>query len=153
MDMLAFHASSGCLLVIELKSAVIDINDLMGNLDRKRRLAAQVAAERGWHARSISTWIIVGRGRTNQRRLGAHRTVLRTAYPDSGRAVRSWLLGPSGTMAALSTWPDDAINSAVTTWRHRPSGHRSVSVPRGRDVAPHSIPDGAKRKPGSREAR
>lgn len=37
IDGLAWHAASGSLLVIELKTEFVDINDLMGTVDRKRR--------------------------------------------------------------------------------------------------------------------
>ena len=49
IDILAFHAASGCLLVIELKTEIVDINQLVGTLDRKHRLALGIARERGWH--------------------------------------------------------------------------------------------------------
>lgn len=105
IDVLAFHAATGSLLVIELKTAVVDVNELIGTLDRKRRLAPQIAAGRGWHARSVSSWVIVERGRTNQRRLAAHGQVLAAAFPDAGRAMHSWLARPTGTRSVLSTWP------------------------------------------------
>ena len=51
IDILAWHEPSRSLLVIELKTALVDVNELVGNMDRKRRLAAVVARERGWDAR------------------------------------------------------------------------------------------------------
>ena len=44
IDLLAFHPASGCLLVIELKTAIIDVNDLVGTMDRRCRLAAGIRA-------------------------------------------------------------------------------------------------------------
>ena len=49
------------------------------------RLAKQVARERGWDAATVSSWVIVVRSATNQRRVAAHRTMLRTALPTDGR--------------------------------------------------------------------
>ena len=54
IDILAWHQKTGSLLVIELKTAVADVNELLGTMDRKQRLAAQVAHERGWNARTVS---------------------------------------------------------------------------------------------------
>jgi hypothetical protein len=48
IDILAWHAGRQMLLVIELKTDIADVNELVGTLDRKRRLAGNVARERGW---------------------------------------------------------------------------------------------------------
>src|SRR5438477_1878403 len=45
IDILAFHLPTRRLLVIELKTAIADIQDLIGTLDRKRRLARQIARD------------------------------------------------------------------------------------------------------------
>ena len=90
LDILAWHAGFQMLLVIELKTEIVDINDLMGGVDRKRRLAVEIARERGWLARSVSVWVIVAEGSTNRRRVSRHRTTLRAAFPADGRA-NGWL--------------------------------------------------------------
>jgi transcriptional regulator with XRE-family HTH domain len=106
IDILAYHAASGSLLVIELKTEIVDVNELVGTLDRKTRLAKRIAAERGWRARSVSRWVIAMRNRTNQRRIEAHRSMLRSALPADGRTMRSWLVRPSGAVSGLSMWTD-----------------------------------------------
>ncbi len=104
IDILAFHPASGSLLVIELKTAIVDVNDLVGSVDRKSRLAIGIAADRGWAATTVSRWVIVTRDRTNQRRIEAHRSMLRAAFPQDGHAVRSWLAHPVAAVSALSMW-------------------------------------------------
>jgi hypothetical protein len=54
VDLLAWHEATDSLVVIELKTAIVDIDEILGTLDRKRRLAVRIAAERGWKARSVS---------------------------------------------------------------------------------------------------
>lgn len=104
MDILAWHEATGTLLVIELKTEVVDINRLVGGMDVKRRLAPEVAAERGWHARRVAAWVVIADSSTNRRRVGSHRTMLRAAFPLDGRSIRSWLEDPSTAVAALSFW-------------------------------------------------
>ena len=104
IDILAWHEKTGSLLVIELKTTIADVNELLGTMDRKKRLAAQVASERGWHAKSVSTWLIVSDTRTNRRRLDAHMAVVRNAFPDGTWAVRRWLRRPRETTAAVTVW-------------------------------------------------
>jgi len=102
IDVLCFHPPSGALLMVELKTEIVDVQDLAGGVDRKTRLAGKVAKERGWISSSIASWVIVRESRTNRRRLAAHRSMMRSAFPADGHAVRSWLLRPQGTMRALS---------------------------------------------------
>jgi transcriptional regulator with XRE-family HTH domain len=104
IDLLAFHAPTATLLIIELKTVIVDVNELIGTLDRKTRLAVEIAAGRGWQERSVSRWVIVERTSTNQRRLRDHRSVLRASFPDDGRALQGWLPRPRGSVSALSSW-------------------------------------------------
>lgn len=125
IDILAFHPASGSLLVIELKTAIVDVNDLVGSVDRKSRLAIGIARERGWAARSVSRWVIVMRDRTNQRRIEAHRSMLRAAFPGDGHAMRSWLARPTDSVSALSMWSTVALTDGSRTRSQRirvPSG-------------------------------
>jgi transcriptional regulator with XRE-family HTH domain len=102
IDILCWHAESRTLLVIELKTELTDLNEVVGTLDRKRRLAAEVAAERGWDARQVGVWLVVAATRTNRRRVAAHATYLRNAYPADRGAMRRWLARPEAAIAALS---------------------------------------------------
>ena len=124
IDLLPLHPATGSLLVIELKTAIIDVNELAGTLDRKTRLALRIAAERGWRAQTVSRWVVVSRSSTNSRRIAAHRSVLRAAFPGDGRAARGRLSEPSGAIGALSTW--SSTNRG---------GRRRSSVPRVRPAS------------------
>ena len=81
IDILAWHPGRRALLVIELKTDLADMNELVGTFDRKRRLARQIALERGWDPVSVSAWLIVVGSRTNRRRVAAHEAMLRGALP------------------------------------------------------------------------
>lgn len=102
IDLLAWHAASRTLLVVELKTEIVDVNDVMGRADQRRRLAPRIVAGRGWRPAAVAVWIAVADSRTNRRRLAAHRTVLRTAFPADGRSIDGWLGNPSGALAAFS---------------------------------------------------
>lgn len=105
IDILAWHPVRRTLLVIELKTEFVDVNELMGSVDRKRRLAAVIARERGWDPVAIGTWVVLPDNRTNRRALAAHETVLRAKFPVDGRRIRSWLRRPDGRVDALSFLP------------------------------------------------
>lgn len=102
LDILAFHAATGSLLVVEMKTEIADVQALLATRDRRVRLARRIASERGWSARTVSSWVVVADTRTNRRRAAAHSTVLRAVMPADGAAVARWLRQPEGTLHALS---------------------------------------------------
>jgi hypothetical protein len=102
VDILAWHAPTRTLLVIELKTEIVDVQETVGTLDRKVRLAADIAAERGWKPATVASWLVVADSATNRRRVQAHRSMLRAVFPVDGRSILGWLRAPRGTVAALS---------------------------------------------------
>ena len=106
IDILAWHAATRTLLVLELKTEIVDISELMGKVDQKRRLAADIARERGWQPLVVGVWVVVAESSTNRRRVTRHASTLRAALPDDRRRLRSWVGNPVGSVAALSFWPD-----------------------------------------------
>ena len=120
IDILVWHPGRRALLIIELKTDIVDVNDLVGSADRRRRLARTIVAERGWDPATVSAWVIVAPSRTNRRRVAAHEAMLRAAFPMDGRGMRAWLRDPVGSVAALSFWPDShgrAVRPDVTPVR------------------------------------
>jgi transcriptional regulator with XRE-family HTH domain len=107
IDMVAWHAATRTLLIVELKTELTDINELMAKADQRRRLAPRVVVDRGWRPAIVAVWIIVADSRTNRRRLAAHRRVLRSAFPTDGRSVTGWLRRPRAAIAAMSFMSND----------------------------------------------
>jgi putative transcriptional regulator len=105
IDVLAWHQAKRMLLVIELKTELVEINALMGRLDQKRRLAASVAFDRRWDPAGIATWVVLAEGRTNRRTVATHQSVLRAKFPADGRTMRGWLSRPDHPVDALSFLP------------------------------------------------
>jgi transcriptional regulator with XRE-family HTH domain len=106
IDVLGWHPGRRAVLVLELKTEIIDMNELLGTLDRKRRFAPKVAAERGWDPVTVAAWLVVADSRTNRRRIEAHNAMIRGALPDSGPAMRRWLADPVGRVGAVSFWSE-----------------------------------------------
>jgi transcriptional regulator with XRE-family HTH domain len=104
VDLLLWHPGRRALLIIELKTELVDPGDLLATMDIRRRLSSEIVRARGWRPATVSTWVIVARSRTNERSLSAFRGILRTAFPDDGRRMSSWLRDPVGTVAGLSLW-------------------------------------------------
>jgi transcriptional regulator with XRE-family HTH domain len=54
IDIMAFHRATGIVLVVEVKSVVPDSQAALHGLDRKARLAPEIAGERGWNCRGVA---------------------------------------------------------------------------------------------------
>jgi hypothetical protein len=101
IDVLAFHPATGALLVIEVKSAIPDVQATLSGIDRKARLAAKVAAARGWRATSVSRWLVVPGDSTTRRRIAAHETTFDAALPLRTGELKRWAASPSGPVAGI----------------------------------------------------
>ena len=113
IDILAFHAATASLLIIELKTELVDVEDLLTTMSRRTRLGRQIARQRGWDAKSVSVWVVIAECDANRRRVRASRATLRSALTSDGHAVRAWLRHPSGPVEALSFWAN-ASHSGTT---------------------------------------
>jgi hypothetical protein len=126
IDIVAWHAAKRALLVIELKTRIADISDLMATMDIRRRMAPRIARERGWDPVAIGLWVVVTPGRTNARILAEHNAVLRSKFPADGRLMRAWLRNPWNAVAALSFLPQVHLanrgRDATTPQRIRRAG-------------------------------
>ena len=127
IDIVAWHPGRRAVLVIELKTDIVDVNELIGRVDVKRRLVRQIVRDRGWDPLTVGAWVIVAPSRTNRARLTAHRSVLRAAFPLTGTAMRAWLRDPVGNVAGLSIWTEAAGRPLTPVRRVRRRGAVATS--------------------------
>lgn len=132
VDLVAWHAGTRTLLLIELKTELADVDNLLVVTDRRRRLAAKIAEPFGWQPRFVAQWVVLAESRTNERRLAAHRSRLRAAFPSDGRSVPGWLANPRGALSALSFLPDSTGSSV----RRRSAPRLRVRARRSRTDRP-----------------
>lgn len=102
IDRLGFHAGQRMLAVFEIKADLTDPAGLVSQVDRYRRLAPRIAAERGWHSGRVSCWAVIADTDTNRRRLAAHGALLRGAFPAGGRSLGTWLRDPADRVDGLT---------------------------------------------------
>ncbi len=68
IDILAWHAETRSLLIIELKTELVDPQDLVATMGQQIRLGTRIAAQYGWAPLSVSVWVVVVDSSTNRRR-------------------------------------------------------------------------------------
>jgi transcriptional regulator with XRE-family HTH domain len=104
IDVLAWHVETRTLLLIEVKTEIVDVGEVVGTLDRKRRLAPMLAARLDWSPIAFATALIVADTTTNHRRVREHAATFRSALPDGGQTFRAFIRRPSGSLAAVAFW-------------------------------------------------
>jgi transcriptional regulator with XRE-family HTH domain len=135
IDVLGYHEASGIILVTEVKSVVPDSQATLAGIDRKARLAPDIARARGWTCRGVARLLVIGDSSTARRRIDAFSATYRIAFPLSGVAVRQWLRRPDAPMAGLLFLP-----YVPSTHARKPTtGMQRVRRPRARaDLAKRS---------------
>jgi transcriptional regulator with XRE-family HTH domain len=96
VDILGWHAASGTLLVVEVKSVVPDIQAMVIALDRKVRLGPRIGLQHGWRAGSVASLLVIGDTRTSRRRVAAHAATFGSRFPDRIVAIRRFIANPAG---------------------------------------------------------
>lgn len=137
IDLLAFHAPTRTLLVVEVKTEIASVEETLRRHDQKVRLAGRIARDRfGWDAREVTRLLAVRESRTARRRVERHDAVFQRAYPTRGWAARSWFGAPvrtGGLLVFLSgTTVRGGSQAPATVQRIRRPGTRSApaSAPR-----------------------
>ena len=95
VDLLAYHPVVRLILVVEIKTALVDAQELLGGLHAKQRLAPEMAREFGWRAHDVVPAIIFANNTTIRRRVAAHASLFR-GFGLRGVHAMAWLRRPSG---------------------------------------------------------
>ncbi|MGI8998887.1 MAG: hypothetical protein ACR2GO_04195 [Candidatus Limnocylindria bacterium] len=128
IDLLAWHPATRTLLVVELKTALVDVQALLGGLDVKARLARHVADQFGWNPRSVVPAIVFTEDRAIRKRLSQVET-LSDRFKLHGRSAISWMRAPLGVPSGLLWFASPAEPMPKT------SSARRVYAPRRRATA------------------
>jgi transcriptional regulator with XRE-family HTH domain len=96
IDVLAWHAATGELAVVEIKPSLGDAQDTLGRLDVKARVARVLTGELGWTARCVIPALVLAEGTTQHRHVSEHDALFRR-YSLRGRGALAWLRHPDGS--------------------------------------------------------
>jgi len=125
VDQLWWHERTGHLVIVELKTAFIDMNEMLGTLDRKLRLARAIARERGLDPAEISVWLIVLDTPTNRRHARQHSALLNARFRKDGRSLPAFLRHPTTPTSGLAFW--SLSNGGAAKSIARPAGASATS--------------------------
>ena len=90
VDLLAWHAAARAVAVIEVKSTIGDVQETLGRLDTKVRLALILSRQSGWGTPATAIRVlVVGDSRRDRRIVGQHERLFE-GFPIRGRQARAW---------------------------------------------------------------
>lgn len=93
IDLYAWHAASRMIMIIEIKTAIVDVQNLMSAVDRKLRIGGNLARGRGWRPQAVLPVLLVAEGTTARRRILEHADLF-SRFSLRGRGALSWMAGP-----------------------------------------------------------
>lgn len=126
IDVVGWREATRTLVVIEVKTRVVDLQDLLASTDRKARVATKLLPdERGWRPRSVGRLLVLPMTSTAHDALRRHGATLASAFQARTRAIRRWLSAPDGPISGV--WLIRPTNSPGA-----PGGRTSPSGPRVR---------------------
>jgi len=103
IDILAGHATSRSVLLVEVKSELMSIEELGGKLDEKARLARrQLCRERfGWPPTGAGRLLVLPDLDSARRAVARNAALLDGMFPARGPEVRQWLRRPGGDLNGI----------------------------------------------------
>jgi HTH-type transcriptional regulator/antitoxin HipB len=95
VDVLAWHVARRALLLVEVKSELVDVQATLRSMHVKERvLPALVAKQQGWRARAIGLVLALPDEDTARRTVAANRVIFDATLPARTVAVRRWVGDP-----------------------------------------------------------
>jgi transcriptional regulator with XRE-family HTH domain len=117
VDIVAWHGATCALLIIEVKTQIVEINQLVASIDRKARVVPRLLrSEKGWRPAVVGRLLIARDTRTVRAAIERHPATFASSLPDRTLRCWKWIAAPSGNLAGLMFL----------------SNHRLAAVMRGR---------------------
>ncbi len=97
IDLLAFDARTGTLLIVEIKTVIDDIGALERQIHWYERAALDLAHDLGWRPRRIMTWVLGLASEDVEAAIRANRDVFAAAFPTRAMDMGAILAGTKVT--------------------------------------------------------
>jgi transcriptional regulator with XRE-family HTH domain len=102
VDIVGWHPGARVLLLVEVKTLIVDVQELTSVIDRKARVVPRlIALERGWVPSIVGRLLVVRGSRAARAAVERHGATFASALPDRTIACRRWLRQPAGRLAGI----------------------------------------------------
>jgi transcriptional regulator with XRE-family HTH domain len=122
VDVIAWNPSFRALLIIEVKSLIVDLQDLLSAIDRKRRLGPTLARELGWKPLVIGAVLVLPEETQARNAVRANESIFDETFPARTVELRRWLHRPDRDVNGI--W--FLLNFAGVAAKRRTGGSRRV---------------------------
>jgi hypothetical protein len=128
IDVLAYRASDGALLVIEIKTEVDDFGRILRSLGWYVRSSREAARTIGWRPRIVVPALVALATVETDARLAGNIDLIRNDLPGGADALAAWIDDPSASPPQPTVALIDPISRRrAWLWRTRTQGRRSAS--------------------------
>jgi len=131
IDVFGCHAATRKVAVVEVKGSVADAGNTVIGVDRKSRLAPEIASQRGWPCDGVARFLVVPENSTSRDRIARHAEIFRTAFPVGGRESLSWIrkpIGPPPSGILFLKLPLPRVRGRSPSRNVAPSGHSAAKA-------------------------
>jgi hypothetical protein len=128
VDLLAWHAPTRTLLVVEIKTVLTSTEAMLRILDLKVRLAPQIARRFGWRPSTTGRLVVLPATRTNRRHVEALSELVGPELQTRAWTIRRWLRDPADGMNAVWLLSTSSAGGADRD----PGGFERVRLPRAK---------------------
>ncbi len=128
VDIIAWRPASRTLLLVEVKTELVDVQMTLRALSIKERVVPPlVAREKGWKARHLAIVIVLPDERGRRASITRHASIFDAALPARTREVRKWLREPVAPLRGI--WFLHLTKAAGD--KQRPGGPTRIRRPKG----------------------
>lgn len=107
IDVFAWHPVVNVVAVNEVKASVPEAGGTVIGVDRKARLAPEIARKRGWTCVAVARFLVIRDSSTSRRRIAEHKRLFASAFPIAGRESLEWIRHPTArAVSGLIFLPD-----------------------------------------------
>ncbi len=116
VDVLAWSAGVRALMIVEVKTQIVDVQELLSTMDRKRRVVPMaVTAELGWRPDLVGSILVLPDETRARSAVARHGRVFSAALPARTMEVRGWSRNPARSLAGIWFLRDTNPGSRMRT--------------------------------------
>lgn len=113
VDVMGWLPTARALLFIECKTSLPDLQDALSTMDRKRRLARELARIEGWDPMVFASVLALPDSTWARNWVRKSCAIFDAALPARTVEVRSWIAAPSGSLRGIWFLPNDGTTNAL----------------------------------------
>lgn len=114
VDVLAWRGDLQALLIVEVKTELVDLQETVRTLDMKTRVVPTVLRRaRGWQSKLVASVLVLPEAHVHRRAVAQHAALLASALPARTWAIRRWLDNPNGSLRGIWFLSNTRLGSVV----------------------------------------